>query len=106
MAKEPLISKRRRSSPSEKKSEIAEQAPSMRADRTSWFDVCREMDVLDGSLWLWMQQHAVEVRQVLPVRVLRTEPETQHLCVVMPDGIRIEGLDLDGAVQLVEMLRC
>jgi transposase-like protein len=106
MAKERPISKRRRSWPSEKKREIAGQARSMRAEGMPWSDVCRELDVLEGSLRLWMQQYPAQTRQVLPVQVLRPQHERQQLCVVTPDGIRIEGLDLDGAVQLVEMLRC
>jgi transposase-like protein len=106
MAKERSISKRRRSWPTEKKREMAAQARSLRGEGMSWADVCRELDVLEGSLRLWMQQYPAEARQVLPVQVLRPHPEPQQLCVVTPDGIRIEGLDLDGAYQLVEMLRC
>jgi transposase-like protein len=106
MAKERSISKRRRSWPTEKKREIVGQARSLRAEGMPWSDVCRELNVLEGSLRLWMQQYPAEARQVLPVQVLRPQPEPQQLCVVTPDGIRIEGLDLDGAYQLVEMLRC
>ena len=62
--------------------------------------------MLEGSLRIWMQQYPAEARQVLPVQVLPSQPGPQQLCVVTPDGIRFEGLDLDGAYQLVEMLQC
>ena len=106
MAKERSISRRRRSWPAEEKREIAGQARSMRAEGMPWSDVCRELNALEGSLRLWMQQYPAEARQALPVQVLGPQPEPQQLCVVTPDGIRIEGLDLEGAYQLVEMLRC
>ena len=106
MAKEQSISKRRRNWSTEEKREMAHRAHEMRAQGSSWPEVCRELDVLEGSLRLWMRQFPVEAQQVLPVQVLRPVPEPQHLCVVTPDGIRVEGLDLDGAYQLVQMLRC
>ena len=49
MATERSISKRRRSWPTEMKREIAGQARSMRAEGMSWSDVCRELNVLEGS---------------------------------------------------------
>ena len=68
--------------------------------------VCRELDVLEGPLRLWMRQLPVEPQQVLPGQVLRPVPEPQQRCVITPDGFRVEGRDLDRAYQLVEQLRC
>jgi transposase-like protein len=105
-SKERSISKRRRSWSAEQKRELVEEARAMRARGRPWSAVCRELGVLEGSLRLWMRQFPAESRPVLPVQVVRAAPAPQLLCVVTPDGIRIEGVDLDGAVQLVEMLRC
>jgi transposase-like protein len=106
MAKERSISKRPRTWSAEQKRGLAEEARGMRAQGRPWHVVCRELGVLETSLRLWMQQFPAESRQVLPVQVVRATPEPSTLCVVTPDGIRIEGVDLDGAAQLVEMLRC
>ena len=51
-----------------------------------------DLDVLEGSLRIWMQQYPAEARQVLPVQGLApARAGAGQLCVVTPDGIRIEG---------------
>ena len=66
-----------------------------------------DLDVLEGSLRLWMQQYPAEARQVLPVQVLGLRSRGRSSCAwSRPTGSGSKGLDLEGAYQLVEMLRC
>lgn len=80
----------------------------MRASGQKWSEIARELDVLPTSLQRWVAK--LEVGPLLPViidEVPSVEPTdpAAPITLTTPDGYRLEGLDVDSASLLVELLR-
>ena len=100
--------RRRRRFDRETKVKLTAEAVELRAQGVRWSEVAQRLDVLEGSLRRWVEDY--EAAQALENRTNIVEDvlvETTHgpLTVTTPDGFRIEGLDIEGAHLLIEMLR-
>ncbi|MEL7371245.1 MAG: transposase [Myxococcota bacterium] len=103
--------RRRRRWDPETKARLTKEAAELRANGMRWTDVAKQLNVLEGSLRKWLEDY--EGPNAVPVQrdpeavakdvVAATEPGA--LNVVTPEGFRVEGLDLEGAHMLIEMLR-
>lgn len=93
--------KRRRWSVAEKK-RLAGQARKLRAQGETFAGICERLDVLEGSLRLWMQQYPEST-----IREVSVAPEplktSSCISVTTPDGLRFEGLEIDDVIVLLEV---
>jgi hypothetical protein len=62
------------------------------------------VDVRKLQRWQSRARSASAVRVLLPVEVLPTPEPAPALTVVAPSGVRVEGLDLEPAAQLLRLL--
>ncbi|MEM7677686.1 MAG: helix-turn-helix domain-containing protein [Myxococcota bacterium] len=104
--------RRRRRWDAETKAQLTIEAAKMRAEGMRWTDVAKKLNVLEGSLRKWLEDYESpkEVSSLphdpeLIARGIVDETEPGALSVVTPQGFRVEGLDLEGAHMLIEMLR-
>ena len=97
---------RRRRVPEEVKEQVRRYAERRRAQGTSWEAIARETGLEARKLRAWCRK----AREVTPVPALRpvavvAEPEpAASLVVVAPSGLRVGGLGVEEAAQLVNLL--
>jgi transposase-like protein len=98
---------RRRRVPEEVKAQVRRYAARRRAQGSSWEAIGRETGLEARKLRAWYRK----ARELIPVPALRpvavvAEPEpATGLVVVAPSGLRVEGLGVQEAAQLVRPLR-
>ena len=96
----------RRRVPEEVKKQVRRYAARRRAQGSSWETIGRETGLEARKLRAWHRK----AREVTPVPTLRpvavvAEPEpATGLIVVAPSGLRVEGLGVQEAAQLVRLL--
>ena len=95
------MKKRRHWAVSEKK-RLASQARRLRSDGATFAAVCEELDVLEGSLRLWMEQYPeAEIREVALVPEIREA--ARSISMTTRNGLRFDGLELDDIIVLLEV---
>ena len=82
----------------------------MRQAGRRWSEVASELNVLEGSLRKWLEDfenanHAVRPASAAARALNGLNPEGGTVAVTTPDGFRVEGLSIDDAHLLIEMLR-
>ncbi len=114
------------------KLKITEQVNEMLAAGQSWKTISETVDVLEGSLRQWLKQYSrnphpralsapsaanMDAYVSRAAAALGSHVHVSYageghpnavpsgISVTTPDGIRIDGLDVDGAMALVELLR-
>ena len=75
----------------------------MRAHGMTFKAICEKLDVLEGSLRLWMDQSPE--RSLVPVRIVEPTRPGSEIVVVSPSGLRVEGLTVEQAAELLGALR-
>ena len=100
--------RRRRWDPEEKHA-LTLRAYEMRQAGARWSEVASELNVLEGSLRKWLEDFEAASRAEhgeATVRTLRElNPDGGAIAVTTPDGFRVEGLSVEDAHLLIEMLR-
>ena len=99
----------RRSWSEPEKRALLRQALELVADGTSWETAARALDVWPSSLSRWRDQFGSEDSGFREVELVDTSiepPQSGGVCITTPEGFYIEGLDVGGAVTLLESLRC
>ncbi len=85
------MKKRRHWATSEKR-RLASQARRLRSDGATFAAICEELDVLEGSLRLWMEQYPdPEIRKVPLVPQIREADGS--ISMTTRDGLRFDGLE-------------
>jgi hypothetical protein len=81
---------------------LASQARRLRSDGATFAAVCEELDVLEGSLRLWMEQYPeAEIREVALVPEIREA--ARSISMTTRNGLRFDGLELDAIIVLLEV---
>lgn len=93
---------RRRWSAAEKR-RLAGETRQRRAEGQKFAQICADLDVCEGSLRLWMQQFPEPAFREVAVSSEPAAKRTAGICVTMPDGVRVEGLDIDDLIVLLEV---
>jgi hypothetical protein len=100
---------RRRRVPEEVKEQVRRYAARRRSHGSSWEAIGRETGLEARKLRAWSRKSR-KAREVTPVPALRpvavaAEPEpAASLVVVAPSGLRVEGVSVQEAAQLVRLL--
>ena len=84
------------------KRRLAAEARRLRGDGWTYAQICEHLDVLEGSIRLWMRQCSEP--ELRPVAVVEPEPATTSTIVVTtPSGLRIEGIAVEDVAVLLEV---
>lgn len=101
------LRKRRRRWSEDERAALLQRARALIADGGSWHSAAKALGVWPSSLQRW--DRAGSKSSFKPVVPLEASPATAQsaasLAVTTPDGFRVEGLDVDAACLLLEMLR-
>jgi len=93
--------------PREVREEVCRYAERRRKQGAPWAVIAREtgLDVRKLQRWQSRARRGSSVRVLSPVEVLPApEPSVAALTVVAPSGVRVEGLGLEQAAQLLRLL--
>ncbi len=92
--------------PREVRDEVCRYAVRRRKTGAAWAVIAREtgLDVRKLQRWNTRASPAAAVPVLRPVEVLPEPEPAEALTVVAPSGVRIEGLGLEQAAQLVRLL--
>ena len=92
--------------PREVREEVCRYAARRREPRAPWAVIARETGVEVRKLQRWQSRarRASAVPVLRPVEVLPAPEPAPALTVVAPSGVRIEGLGLEQAAQLLRLL--
>ncbi|MEQ9152747.1 MAG: transposase [Parvibaculum sp.] len=99
--------KRRRRWTKAERAHLVRQARVLIADGGSWHSAAKALGVWPSSLQRWDRAASKpSFKPVVPVAATpATATSASTLAVTTPDGFRVEGLDVDAAYLLLEMLR-
>ena len=92
--------------PHEVRAEVCRYAARRREKGAPWAVIAREtgLDVRKLQRWNTRARRRSSVPVLRPVEVLREPEPTEMLTVIAPSGVRIEGLALEQAAQLLRLL--
>ncbi|MCP5039603.1 MAG: hypothetical protein GY944_01155 [bacterium] len=92
--------------PREVRDEVCRYAARRREKGVPWAVIAREtgLDVRKLQRWNTRVRRAASVPVLRPVEVLPALERREALTVVAPSGVRVEGLGLDQAAQLLRLL--
>ena len=92
--------------PREVRDEVCRYAVRRRKAGAAWAVIAREtgLDVRKLQRWNTRARRRSSVPVLRPVEVLREPEPTEMLTVIAPSGVRIEGLALEQAAQLLRLL--
>ena len=82
---------------------IVEHAAKCHEAGISWAHVARGVGITEWTLSQWRKLHPHRA-MLVPVTVVQAPPPRLQLVVHGPAGLRIEGLELDGVVELIRRL--
>ena len=85
--------------PARLRREIEAAAARLRSEGVSWADASARLGVSTETLRSWLSQSTA----LVPVEVA-AETEVESIAVVLPNGLRLEGLDVEAAVAVVRAL--
>lgn len=74
-----------------------------RAERVSWREISEELGLSRTVLQRWLRARAEPGRRLRPVRVRVPVPSRSYR-LVAPSGHRVEGLSLEDAARLLELV--
>ena len=101
--------RRRRWTPEEQRG-LLQEASRLMASGASWDAAAKAVGVWPSSLRRWREDaERAAFKEVVVPPVLATSPVPSPeggVVITTPDGIRVAGLDVDGACLILEMLRC
>jgi hypothetical protein len=92
--------------PREVRDEVCRYAARRREERAPWAVIAREtgLDVRKLQRWNTRARRAASVPVLRPVEVLPAPEPAEALVVIAPSGLRVEGLGLEQAAQLLRLL--
>jgi transposase-like protein len=103
----------RRKWSADQKRKIAEVVQQRLRDGVPFSEICRELDILRGTLQLWVEQYPL--RELAPVKIDRRKERSPAITVERkisgsislhtPPGFRFDGLDVGDVAALLEELR-
>ena len=88
---------------------LLQQARQLVADGATWDQAAEEVDVWPSSLTRWSTQFPAKPAFRPVVVEPSAEPDaspSSGIVITTPQGLRIEGLDADGAYLILEALQC
>ena len=101
---EPKPMRRRRRWDAATKRGLALKAMRMRHQGHRWSDISNTLDVLEGSLRQWVERYEDEAGDK-PVSAVTLSKSLGALSITTPDGFRIDGLDVESACSMLDLLR-
>ncbi len=75
------------------------------AEGASFAQVCRELKLWAPTLREWMKKHPPQQSAFQEVAVEVPPPEPQTISLVLPNGLRFEGLDISTAASLAKRFK-
>lgn len=93
----------RRTWTKDQKREIATEVRRQRSNGESFRSISRSLEINEGSLRLWMDQFPERALQ--PVALVDGAIFRSEICLVTPDGFRVEGLHVESVVRLLGQIR-
>lgn len=72
------------------------------AEGVTFLQTCQELDLGKNSLRNWMKKHPPQAFHQVAVE---SPPGPSQISLVLPNGIRFEGLDIDNAVAIAKRFR-